>query len=68
MSQLDQPAAEMTDVNPLAAAVRFAAIRQQRDPHTHSWETMSGNFLDTCLDYSLTIYVTQRTAPWRQLC
>ena len=24
--------------------------------------TMSGNFLDTCLDYSLTIYVMQRTA------
>ena len=23
---------------------------------------MSGNFLDTCLDYSLTIYVMQRTA------
>jgi hypothetical protein len=24
--------------------------------------TTSGNFLDTCLDYSLTIYVMQRTA------
>ena len=23
---------------------------------------MSGNFLDTCLDYSLTIYMMQRTA------
>ena len=79
VSQLDQSAAEVTDVNPLAAAVRFAAIRQQRNPHTHAHPglavptlalidkkaaeasgTTSGNSLDTCLDYSLAIYLMQR--------
>jgi hypothetical protein len=58
----------MSDVNPLAAAVRLAAIRQQRNPHTHARSVVevpkigtvkgsgeaSRGFLDTCLDYSLT--------------
>ena len=76
VSQFDQSAAEVPDVDPLAAAVRFAAIGQQRNPHTHAHPGLrvptdvtgrrsngtSGNCLDTCLDYSLTIYVMQRTA------
>ncbi|MDT5254237.1 MAG: nicotinamidase/pyrazinamidase [Mycobacterium sp.] len=75
VSQFDQPAAEVPDVNALAAAVRLAAIRQQRNPHTHARSGMalpiditakgsgeaSADFLDTCLDYSLTNYLMQRT-------
>ena len=36
VSQFDQSAAEVADVNALAAAVRLAAIGQQRNPHTHA--------------------------------
>ena len=74
VSQFDQPAAEVPDVNALAAAVRLAAIGQQRNPHTHARSGLalptaitargsgeaSANFLDTCLDYSLTNYLMQR--------
>jgi hypothetical protein len=64
------------NVNTLAAAVRLAAIRQQRNPHTHARSEVevpristvkssgeaSTSFLDTCLDYSLTNYLMQRAA------
>ena len=36
VSEFDQAPAEIPDVNPLAAAVRLAAIGQQRNPHTHA--------------------------------
>src|SRR5277367_4400788 len=76
VSQFDQAPAEIPDVNPLAAAVRLAAIGQQRNPHTHARSGVllliditvkgsgeaSANFLDTCLDYSLTSYLMQRAA------
>jgi hypothetical protein len=56
--------------------VRLAAIGQQRNPHTHARsgvlvprditvrgsDEASANFLDTCLDYSLTSYLMQRAA------
>src|SRR5271163_1448935 len=76
VSEFDQAPAEIPDVNPLAAAVRLAAIGQQRNPHTHARSGVlvprditvrgsgeaSANFLDTCLDYSLTSYLMQRAA------
>ncbi len=76
VSQVDQAPAQVPDVNSLAAAVRFAAIRQQRNPHTHARSEVevpristvkgsgeaSTSFLDTCLDYSLTSYLMQRAA------
>ncbi len=36
VSEFDQAPAQIPDVNPLAAAVRLAAIGQQRNPHTHA--------------------------------
>ena len=82
MSQFDQSAAQVADVHALAAAVRLAAIRQQRNPHSHAQSEAnveveitskgsggaSADFLDTCLDYSLTSYLTQRTGQWHRLC
>src|SRR5271154_1273753 len=76
LSEFHQAPAEIPDVNPLAAAVRLAAIGQQRNPHTHARSGVllprdvtvkgsgeaSANFLDTCLDYSLTSYLMQRAA------
>jgi hypothetical protein len=71
----------VADVHALTAAVRLAAIRQQRNPHSHAQSEAnvevevtsegsggaSADFLDTCLDYSLTIYLMQRTGQWRRL-
>ena len=36
MTQFDQPAAEVPNIDALSAAVCLAAIGQQRNPHTHA--------------------------------
>ncbi len=52
VAERDQLPAEVTDVDALATAVRLAAVGQQCDAHSTSWDTRRDRSTGTCSHYA----------------
>jgi hypothetical protein len=56
MTELDETAAEVADIDALPTAVRLAPVREKGDPHGQfTGARVDGRALDMCPDYSLTV-------------